>query len=229
MLRRLRSLRLARLLLRVGGAALWAGVAAAQSLPPTSDQLPLGDLLEIVVLEDERELLAIDAEGGGTSTLRLRLGERVLWRDTRGLLGIVLTDERILGIATRSASWQEVDYARGEDAASVRVDLGDRVALVWTPRRVLGFVGTTSRFSEVSLGPQEELVHTATGANVAVAVTDRRSLGLSPRAGGFFPVRMQLRERLSSVEAGSNLATIRTDTRILVFRGPTGTWEERRP
>jgi len=234
MLRRLRSPRLARLLLlfRVGGGVLAAGSAGgagAQALPDAGDRLPLGDLLEIVVLEDERELLAVDAEGGGSSTLRLRLDERVLWRDTRGLLGVVLTDERILAVATRSASWQEEDFSQGEDAGSVSVGLGDRVALFWTPRRVLGFVGTTSRFSEVRLGPREEIVRTATGANVAVAVTDRRSLGLSPRAGGFFPIRMQLRERLASVDAGSNLVTIRTDARILVFRGPTGTWEERRP
>lgn len=208
---------------------LWAGGAVAQAERPRDDQLPLGELLEIVVLDEKRQLLAIDAEGGGTSTLRLRLGERVLWSDTQGLLGIVLTDERILGVATRSASWQEEDYERGEDAGSVRVDLGDRVALVWTPARVLGFVGTTSRFSEARLGPREEIARTATGANVAVAVTGRRSLGLSPRVGGFFSIRMQLRETLSSVEAGSNLATVRTDERILVFRGPTGTWEERRP
>lgn len=208
---------------------LGVGAVAASADVPDEDRIPLGDLLEIVVLEEKRELLAIDAEGGGASSLRLRIGERVLWRGTEGLLGVVLTDERVLGVATGSASWQELDYERGESFASVRVELGDRVALVWTPARALGFVGTTSRFSEARLGPREEIVRTGIGANVAVIVTDRRALGLSPRAGGFFPIRMQLREEVASVEAGANLATVRTDDRILVFRGPTGTWEERRP
>lgn len=224
MRRRLLLLGLAWLLPIAGAVAV---AVAAPSDRPSSDQVPLGDLLEIVELDAERELIAIDAESGGTTTLRLRLGERVVWRDTRGLLGVVLTDERILGIATGSSSWQAVDYERGE-AGEVRAELGDRVAIVRTPNRVLGFVGTTSRFSEARLGPHEKIVRTAVGANVAVAVTDRRALGLSPQAGGFFPVRMQLREEVSSVEVGSNLATIHTDQRILVFRGPTGTWAERR-
>jgi hypothetical protein len=66
------------------------------------------------------------------------------------------------------------------------------------------------------------------GANVAAVVTDRQAYGLSPHAGGFFPVRMQLREKLDSVSARSNLVTVETDQRVLVFRGPTGTWAERR-
>jgi hypothetical protein len=63
---------------------------------------------------------------------------------------------------------------------------------------------------------------------VAVVVTDRRALGLSPWVGGFFPTKVHLEERLESVDAGGNLATVTTDRRVLVFRTPTGTWEERR-
>jgi hypothetical protein len=96
------------------------------------------------------------------------------------------------------------------------------------PQRVLGFVGNVGRFVEVRFGPQERLRTLRIGANVGVLVSNRTAYGLSPDAGGFFSFRLQLKERIQNVVARANLATIETDQRILVFRGPTGTWAERR-
>jgi hypothetical protein len=192
----------------------WPAVAVAQG--SRGDQVPLGELIEVVVMEDE--ILAVDAESGGTSITRLQLGEEVLWVGTRGLLGVVVTDRRVLAVGTGSSSWQEIPYERGERPPR-EADLGDRLALVTLSRRVLGFLGTTSRFAEVRLGPHEALRVTRVGANVAVVVTDRQAFGLSPDAGRFFSIRLQLREKLVEVQARSNLATVRTDQRVLVFRG----------
>jgi len=61
-----------------------------------------------------------------------------------------------------------------------------------------------------------------------VVVTDRREFGMSPFAGGFFETSVLLNERLESVNADSNLATVTTDRRVLIFRAPSGSWEERR-
>lgn len=197
--------------------------ARAQTARP--DQVPLGDLVEILVLDNV--FIAVDAEVGGTSTVERLLGERVLWTGTRGLVGVILTDERVLAIATRSSTWQEVTYRPGEKPAQ-NAHLGDRLALVVLPQRTLGFVGPQSRFTELRLGPQEDLRMLSVGANVAVLVTNRSALGLSPDAGGFFPIELQLREKIEQVVARTNVATIHTDQRVLVFRGPTGTWAVRR-
>jgi hypothetical protein len=205
--------------------ALAFAPAAARAQRTRLDEVPLGDLIEIVVLENE--ILGIDAEGGGTSVERKRLGETVLWTGTRGRVGIVLTNHRVLAIAPRSGGWQEAVYERGEPPAH-SAQLGDRVALVMMPQRMLGFLGTVGRFVQERLGPQENLRATRVGANVAVVVTDRVALGLSPEAGGFFPIRLQVRERIEDVAARSNVATVNTSQRILVFRAPTGTWAERR-
>ena len=198
--------------------------AQAQRTRFGRDQVPLGDLIEIAVLDDE--LVAFDAEGGGTSIVRKRLGERILWVATRGLLGVVITDERVLAIATRG-SWQEVDYERNESPPA-GAHLGDRVALVMMRQRALGFLGSVNRFVESRFGPQEDLRALRVGANVAVVVTDREALGLSPDAGGFFPIRLHLKEQIEDVVARSNLATVNTNRRILVFRSPTGTWADKR-
>jgi hypothetical protein len=201
---------------------LWAAFPAAAQSP---DETPLLDVLEVMVLDGK--LLAIDAETGGQRALKLRLDERVVWKASRGRVGVAFTDQRVVAVAVESAAWQEAGLHRGERLPE-RAILGDRVALVITSDRAIGFNGETGNLIESRLGLNERVLSAQAGANVAVVVTDRRALGLSPRVGGFFTTKVFLEERLESVEAGSNLATVTTDRRVLVFRTPTGTWEERR-
>ena len=199
---------------------LLGSVAAAQP----ADEVPLADVLEI--LELDRELLAIDARGGGQLEIGLRLEERVLWKTTRGRVGMVLTDQRVLAVAAGSGTWQQIELQSGEEAQG-QARLGDRVGLLLTSRRAIGFDGGSRNLLESSLGLRERVLATAVGRNVAVVVTDRRALGLSPSTGGFFDTPIQLGESVVRVEAESNLATVTTNRRLLIFRTPTSTWEVR--
>ena len=72
---------------------LTAALAAAQQ----PDEVPLADVLEVLVLD--RQLVAVDARGGGQRELALRLDERVLWTGARGRVGVALTDQRVLAVA----------------------------------------------------------------------------------------------------------------------------------
>lgn len=199
---------------------LLGSVAAAQP----ADEVPLADVLEI--LELDRELLAIDARGGGQLEIGLRLEERVLWKTTRGRVGMVLTDQRVLAVAAGSGTWQQIELQSGEEAQG-QARLGDRVGLLLTSRRAIGFDGGSRNLLESSLGLRERVLATTVGRNVAVVVTDRRALGLSPSTGGFFDTPIQLGESVVRVEAESNLATVTTNRRLLIFRTPTSTWEVR--
>ncbi len=231
MIHRLRALRRATLagtaaptmLAMLACLALAAPTHAFEEFDPQS-QTPLSDILEIIVLP--RSVLAVDATSGGTREATLELGEKIRWHETRGRVGAVITDRRLLLVATNSASWQTTRFGQGEDPPD-SVKLGDRVAAVVTRRRALGFDGGSGNLVEASLGPREVVQEIAVGDNVAVIRTDRRALGLSPFAGGFFPVSIRLGERVESVVAKANLATITTRQRLLIFRAGTGTWEER--
>jgi hypothetical protein len=77
------------------------------------------------------------------------------------------------------------------------------------------------------LGPRERLLASQVGTNVAVFATERSALGLSAHKGGFFPVQLSSAERIQSITTAANLATLTTNRRVLIFRAPTGTWEER--
>ncbi len=222
---RLRSLTLG------AGLAFGLGLAGARGLraqplgeAPAVDEVPLEDVLEIVILE--RELLAIDARSGGQTRIGLRLEEQLLWSGSRGKVGVALTDQRVLAVATGSAAWQQSGWRRVEGPPQ-GVLLGDRVAVLATGERAIGFDGESGNLVEVDLGPGELVLDLRAGANAAVVVTDRRALGLSPRRGGFFSANIGVKEQVASVTAGANLATVTTDRRLLIFRAPSGSWEER--
>lgn len=201
--------------------------AAAQ--PPLVERgdaspFPLLDLLEIVVLQ--REILAVDASGGGQIEERLLRGEKVLQSSSQGRVGVVLTDQRILAVSTISASWQSTRYLRGEIVPESAI-LADRVALIMTNKRAIGFDGNSGNLIEKSLGPGERIIGSAVGENVAVVVTPRRALGLSAFTGGFFTTKIAAGEPLQSAVAQANMVTLTLPNRLLFFRAPTGSWEER--
>jgi hypothetical protein len=215
---------MARWLLLPPAFLLLGPVAIAEVGEPRRDQVPLADLIEIVILE--HQLLAVDATSGDIG-VELLLGENVLWRATRGRVGVVLTDERLLAVATGSSTWSELRYLRGERPPAGAA-LGDRVALVTTDQRAIGFDANSGRLTEYRLGPQEVLRDFRVAANVGVVVTDRLVLGLSADTGGFFPRKLQLKEKIRSLDMRANVGLVRTDRRLLTFRGPTGSWSARR-
>jgi hypothetical protein len=206
--------------------ALWlAGAPApAPGEPLTPSEVPLAEVLEVMLLD--RELLAIDAAGGGQISESLGLDETLLWLESRGRVGVAITSERLLAVGTGSASWQEIRY-RPNEVAPALATLGDRVALAFTNLRVIGVDGSTGNPIEYRLGPRERVVTSQVGNNVVVVATDRAALGLSPITGGFFRAKLGAGERIESIRTAANLATLTTDRRVLIFRSPTGTWEQR--
>ena len=204
---------------------LLGSLVGAPAPAQLADEIPLADSLEVLVLD--RQLVAIDARSGGQLEEPLRLDERVVWSGSRGRVGVVFTDQRILAVTTRSAAWQSEEISRGERLPAEAL-LGDRVALVVTSLRAIGLDGGSSNLVESRLGIRETVLAQRVGENVAIVVTDRRALGVTPARGGFFQTKILSGERLESATATSNLATVTTQRRVLIFRAPTGSWEERR-
>ena len=205
-------------------AALLGPARAPAQIRDRLDEVEIADVLEIVVLG--REVLAIDARGGGQRSEPLELGETVLSTGARGRVGVVVTDRRLLAVASGSAAWQETRWRRTE-TPSEDVRIGARIAVASTSTRALGFDGRSGNLVERGLGPRERVQRSAAGDNVAVVLTDRRALGVSAYAGGFFEVDLRLGEAIEELSALANLATLRTSQRILIFRGQWGSWEER--
>lgn len=185
---------------------------------------PLEDRVQWLAFE--HELVAVDAAGGGEHRAPLGIGERVIATFSDGEVGVALTEQRVLAVTATTGGVHEVRLRRGERIVGAPM-LGDRVALVFTNLRALGFDGGSGNWLEASLGPRERVTATAVANHVAAFTTDRRALGLSPRRGGFFEAPLTLREGAVTLSATGDLVTLRTRTRLLVFRAASGRWSER--
>lgn len=198
-----------------------AGAAAAQGRAP--GETPLADVLQVLVLE--RELVAVDGLAGTETRADLERGERVLWTEAHGRVGVAVTDRRLLAVATRSGAWQATRFRRGE-APPPAVLVGEQVAVAVTAKRALGFDGGSGNLVERTLGPRERVVAADASGAVGVIVTDRRALGVSPFAGGFFTIALRVEETIEAVAATGNVATVRTSRRLLTFQAGGGIWVE---
>jgi hypothetical protein len=203
-------------------------VAGALAARGSADSVagPIDDRVQWHVLE--REIIALDGAGGGDHRAPLGVGERVLETWVDGEVGVALTERRLIAVTARTGGVHEVRFLAGERILAGPL-LGDRVALVATTRRALGFDGGSGNWLETSLGPRERVVATAVANHVAALATDRRVLGLSPVRGGFFEAPLSLDDAPFALSASGDLATLRTRTRILAFRASAARWSIRRP
>jgi hypothetical protein len=197
---------------------------------PTHAQIPLlpdeVERIDVIAIErDGREFYSFDALTGRRSTFRLEVAEKVLFERTRGRIGVVLTDRRLLGV-TLGTSWIEERLGLQEEPAE-RGLVEDRIALVVTNRRALAFTGSGS-WVEESFGPHEKASSVRAGSAAGVVTTNRRALGIGPGLGHFVSQGLRVREVLESVAAQDTLVTLRTDKRILVFSAPRATWSEQK-
>jgi hypothetical protein len=200
---------------------LLAGAPAAGADLRAPGETPVADVLQILLLDGA--VVAVDGLSGNELRQDLEHGERVYYAESRGRVGVVLTDRRVLAVAVRSGSWQQSRYRQGESPPAGAF-LGEQVALVTTAKRALGFDGGSGNLVERSLGPRERVLAADASGAVGVVVTDRRVLGVSPFAGGFFVAKLDVGEKIEAVAATGNFATVRTSRRILSFQALNGAW-----
>jgi hypothetical protein len=218
------------LIARVLATALWLLAAPILALPvPATAQVRLFaeefDRADVIIIErDGRDLYGFDAVTGRRSSFRMDLGETVYFQESRGRVGLVLTDRRALALAP-GMGFQEVRY-RVHETPPERGLVEDQVALVATSKRVLGFLGNRGVWIEESLSPREAAAGIRVGAAVGVVATNRRALGISTVASRFVEAALRVSEDLESISSQDTLATIRTNRRILVFGTRGGGWSE---
>jgi hypothetical protein len=202
---------------------LLAGLLSAAA--PAEPRLgPLEDRVQWVALE--RELIAVDSAGGGEHRAPLGVGEQRIDSWVDGEIGVALTNRRLIAVTANTGGVHEVRFHAGERVLAGPT-LGDRVALVVTTRRALGFDGGSGNWLESSLGPHERVIAVAVANHVAALATDRRALALSPVRGGFFEAPLALADAPVQLSASGDLVTLRARARLLVFRASGARWSER--
>lgn len=179
------------------------------------------DLIEIEVID--HKVIAF-RDGKDPLSFQLRLTEKILWKGSKGNLGIVLTDTRFLAISMTSEGWHETSL-RMNEAAKVNIELSMNIALIVTSERVIGFDCTTNNFVEQRLRLEKLLANEA-NMYVAVVVSTDRAFGLAMGKNMFVEIPFEMNERFVSLVIQSRLATVRTTNRVLSFQASDSSWNE---
>ncbi len=106
----------------------WCGGEAVAQISLYPAEVERLDVLSIQ--QDGRDLYAFNSLTGSRARVRLEIEELVLFNESRGRVGIVLTDRRALGL-TVGGNFQEVRYRLAERVPDFAV-VSERVALVAT-------------------------------------------------------------------------------------------------
>ena len=170
------------------------------------------------------ELLAI-RDGNSPSRIRLEKREKVLWSAAKGVVGVALTDRRFLAVSPASMGWQQARL-RASDGRSPEVQLAANLALLISPRRILGFDGLSGRFTESRLTPLEAVVASGADEHVGVVVTNRRVIGWASRFGAPVDHSFTVHESFESLRVLSRTASVRTSDRVLIFSSSSGLWRD---
>jgi hypothetical protein len=204
---------------------LWTQGLAGPSRAQTDRGVQIEDRVD--VLRVDRRLLAVSADSGHVLEEKLRLDERLLRLESEGVVGVAVTDQRLLGVTTRSSSWQEVRL-RAAETSPESIHLGDRLALVLLDRRLLSLTRGSGIWTELRLSKGELPARIAVDSGVGFCVTGRRAIAVSSDGTGFVQVHLTPREEVESVSLKDQSVTLRTLYRVLVFRSGFPRWLELR-
>jgi hypothetical protein len=181
----------------------------------------------IDVVQVDRRILAVSAERGKILEIELRSTERVVASRSQGLIGVVTTNQRLLGATSRSGAWQAVEL-RLSETGQEPVHVSDRLALVLMPTRLMGLAGGTGIWTELRLHPGEKPVRAEVESHVGLCLTPRRAIALSARGGGFVETLLTPKEEIESMSLEESSITLTTPYRVLLYQNGSDRWTELR-
>ncbi|MEE8556261.1 MAG: hypothetical protein V3T14_00065 [Myxococcota bacterium] len=187
--------------------------------------LEIEDRLDVLRLD--RRLLAVSADGDRTLEVRLRPGEQVLRLESKGLIGVAATRNRLLGVTTRSGSWQEVRL-RVRETEVPEIHLSERLVMIPMDTRLLALTRGGGIWTELQLLPGEKPIRVEVAPAVGLCLTQRRAIGLSAEGGGFIEINLGPRETVEAVALKDRSVTVRTVYRLLLFTSGASRWTELR-
>lgn len=189
---------------------------------PSNSKDDIEDLVDIE--QADRKIIAI-RDGIQATPFELRSKEEVLWLDSDGYIGALLTNERFIAISLSSSGWIEKPL-RSKEAYDGSPILSPTLALLVTKERVIGFDAISHRFIEQSLRLDEEFVAAEANDYVAAVISSRRALGLASGGSAFSEIRFRISETFQSIRTKSQVITVRTSWRILTFGASSPSWSE---
>jgi hypothetical protein len=185
--------------------------------------LRLPDYVRITALNGT--LMALDSINGGIAYERLGPGEELRHHFESGVVGIVLTNFRIVGFSATTGSWASYRFFGNEVPFNDGLRLSSRLALLVTTRKAVLFDSATGSWIQTTLPPFDSPLGFYVTETLALVITQRKVLGYSagvcedqrPRVRAWTGLDLRIREPITDIAVGDTLATLDTPQRLLVF------------
>jgi hypothetical protein len=180
---------------------------------------------QVDVTQVDQHLLAIVGAGLLPVETDLELGEYVIALRSRGFVGVIATNRRLLAVHSRSGEFAELRYRIAEkpvDANSIYVL--DRLAVVELHTRVVGFSVGLGTWVELGLGPGEEPRKIEADGNIATLVTPRRAIAFSAHSSGFVEQPLGPTEDVESASFSDASVTLVLPAKILIYHAGDNRW-----
>lgn len=176
----------------------------------------------IYIAESASKITAI-ISGVKSSALRLKPNEKVLWSDSSGYLGAVLTDQGFYVISVSSSTWKRILLSSNETETAI-ASLSPFIALLATDDRAIGYNIASNSFYETRLPLRDTRIAVASGENVAVLVMSSKIFGIKTKSSSFTEARLKTGEIVEDVNVTENKVTVRTSDRLLTFVSTGSMW-----
>ncbi len=178
---------------------------------------------QIYIAESDGNIPAVVA-GIRSDTLRLKSKERVLWSNSSGELGAVLTDSAFNVISVSSNNWNNIrlsPYEMNTATASV----SPFIALLATDDRAIGYNIATDSFYETRLPLYDNLIAVKSAENVAVVAMSGMLFGLQSNSSYFIEARLKSSETVENVHLTDNQVIVQTQERLYTFTSTGSEWK----
>jgi hypothetical protein len=187
------------------------------------NRLRLPDYVRITALN--RTLMALDSINGGIFYERLGPGEELRHHFESGIVGIALTNFRVVGFSAASGSWSSYRFFGDEVPLNDGLRLSSRLALLVTTRKAVLFDSATGSWIQTNLPPFDSALGLHVTENLALVVTQRKVLGYSAgfcedqrlRVRAWTGLDLRIQEPVVDIAVGDTVATLDTPQRLLVF------------
>lgn len=163
---------------------------------------------------------------------KLKEGESVTSVLSKGKIGAVLTNRRLLGFNAANIAWVSFETFFNKDVFPNEIKVSPNMAVAIAKRRVYAYTSTSNEWKFELVSFLEQVLSCDINDNLIFVQTSARLLAFSFHKHTWFPQNLYVGDVIKDTAIGENFVTVTTnnnmalDNRILTFDAKKGRWME---
>ncbi|MBI2559627.1 MAG: hypothetical protein HYW14_00630 [Planctomycetes bacterium] len=193
-------------------------------------QLPTdtnNDIIKIEVTGDE--ITGLNTLTNVRVVEKLKEGESVTSAVSKGKVGAVLTNRKLLGFNATNNAWTSFETFFNKDVFPNEIKVSSNMAVAIAKRRVYAYTATSIKWNFELVSFLEQILSSDISDNLIFVRTNARLLAFSFQKQTWLPQNLYAGETIKDIATGGNFATVTTNNRILTFDAKDDGWTEEKP